>query len=1785
MSTLATTTPGVPGYHVGDLLHSGVRYLVYRASDKLKGRSVVLKIPRNEFPTDREIATQKRTFEIAQRVSAGVITEHIELVTTDQKTALVTEDIGGLSLDYILDQDNTLDLESAFKIAIALSQAVGELHRARIIHRDINPGNVIWNVSSKALRLIDLESSSLLEQDATDAVDDSLPASSLVYIAPEQSGRTSHAVDYRADLYSMGIILYELFGGRPPFGFSNSREQMHAHMARKPPLLTGLAPSIPAPVATVVHKLLEKSPEDRYASALGVAKDLRRCREDWQADRVKAFALSTNEFQNWLVLPNRLYGREAEVKRLTTAINRAKDGQRDAIFVSGYSGVGKSALIQEIHTPVIVSDGLFCTGKFDQFRRDVPYLGWRKVLQSLVRQLLSKPENLLAKMRDDLNESSSGNISLIIELVPELQSLLGEQPTPPPVNPTEAQRRFTQAFRNFIRVITNSESLIVLFIDDLQWADLASLKLLEALVSDRTAANLILLGAYRDNEVNTGHPLTAIIDSLQQKNHSLSIMTLSPLRDVQVEQFVSDTVKPAANNTTELARLVLNKTAGNPFFVRQFLTNLFRKNLLSFETKTNTWNWDLKHIEAEDFTDNVIDLVSARISRLPDSVRKATQIASCLGAEFNLQNLAKTADRPISEIAIDLEGVMQEGLIVPLHKSYRYAAAEATSSERNGRKVTINPKYRFLHDRVQQTAHEGIPADERAQIHLRIARERRTAALEDPTGNRAIDAIDHLGHAIEQVTSSDERIQFAQICLIAAQKAKAAMAVQPAFRYLEMGRSLIPEDAWSEQPRLALDLHIESADIAYILENYDEAESLGAIALEHSTALSDRVPIHNIRIGIGAAQRRYVDATRYGIDILNRELDIKISQSVSMPQMLVSVLSARYALSGYDDEAILNLPDLEDERLLAAMAMMMKCATNAYWANQFLVPILAERMLRLSLRHGKCGLTAYGLGLLGMIITQALNSPDFGCRIGSLSMEILERTGDKNLIGKTGLLWHGMIRHSKEPLRLCAADTLECYHYAMDAGDVENAVYCGVIAYFADVLSGRSLAWMEKRYRNYISAILESEQNHTTQAFRVWLQAVENLADGTKIKPQATGQLADWPEQLARLLNEDGSGAAIAIAAGGAGWLAFLLNDWNEADRQFSLLYERETNALGQCFWKPAMCLYAIVLARKAADARATGKDRVRLTRLHRSVRWWAKHNAHDYACFASLIEAEIANGKGRRAKALLAWGDAMELAHDSGILYVEAWAAEQAANTHAIAKHISLARFFNSRAKHAWEKHGSLARLLLLSGNNELSIADKNIENVGIGQTGLDFDAVLRAVRSVSAGIEVEKLAEQVVELSLLSAGARRGVLLIQNPSSSPRGLSPYVTTNVDSNKKVITSIIAPINLEPNLPHSLLNYVSRTNESFLVDDAQTHEWLARDPYIVKEGCRSLLAIPLLRQSKLVGLILLENDLGAGFFSKFDAEVVQIIAGQAAISLENARVFDAQRRQTEAFSRFVPRPFLEQLGREAIEDVHLGDAVERRVTVLFADLRDFTTLSESMDINENFGLINAFIARLAPVITSNGGFINEFTGDGFKALFVDNPQGATNAAIGIQGQLRRYNSYRKEKGRPELQMGVGVHTGQILLGVIGSQDRTEASTIGDTVNTAARIEGLTKMFYTPSLISGTTRAELEDASQFAIRQIGQVRVKGRHQPISAYELIDAREADEREALIGCLTEFNAAMVAYQSQNFSVAASSFAKCCKLVPKDHLSQYYFHSATELVENGTPPNWDGVIVRAEK
>lgn len=1774
--------PELAGYEIDALLRAGPRSVAYRGHALADDRRVVVKFQREVYPSERALAAETRAFEIVREVDPQCLVRHLALLPHGHGLALVTEDFGGESLDLRLQDQGALGVEEVLSIGGALAGALGRLHAAGIVHRDIAAGNVAWNAGEGTLRLLDLKECSLLEREEAEGDTEDLSPAMLVYAAPERTGRMNRAVDARGDLYAAGVLLFELLAGRPPFIHADARELRHAHLARPPPRLDTTVPGLPPMLAEIVARLLAKNPDDRYGSAIGLAHDLERCLDGWRAGDAGRFTLGEADARSRFVLPDRLYGREEETRALFEALDAARAGRPQLLLVAGFSGVGKSVLVNEVRRPIAEGRGWYCAGKFDQYLRDIPYLAWTSVLASLVKQLLAEPEERLAGLRAALGRALAGYGALIGDLVPEIEQLLGPQPPLPEATPAEAQARFARAVTSFVETLAGADHPLVIFVDDLQWADLPSLQLLESLAGSGRAAHLLILGAYRDNEVGPGHPLAATIARLTEAGHAPAQVALRPLGEGDVQHLVADTVQRDDAECADLGGLVHRKTGGNPFFVRQFLADLARKGHLAFDHAAAAWRWDRRAIEAEQYTDNVVDFMSGRIGALPPEARAVLEYAACLGVGFDLRTLVGLSGETFSAVARSLDRAMAEGLVVALGADYRLAVTQSALAERRGAEPAINPRYRFLHDRVQASVHDGIEAAARAALHLRIARSMLSADGRDSPDENAIAVMDHLQECAGLIEAPAERLRFARVCLTASRRALASTAVEPAVRYAALARRLLPDDAGETAPDLAIAIDLQAAETGYVAERFEDARSAAGAVLSRAGRREDRVAAHNVLIGIGVAEQRFVDATDYAIGVLARELDVRLPRRPSMARVLAELARTRQTLGRLDTETLLDLPPMRDPLRLDAMAMLMKAATNAYWGNPTLVPLIAATTVRLSRRHGNTGLSAYGYALTGMVLTHAFASVELGYRLGRLSMDLLARTGDRHLVGKTGLLWHGFIRHSTDPLRVCAADVLDCYDAAMDAGDVENAVYCGTVAYYADLLSGRPLDWIETRYQGYLEALFGSAQRQTILALKVWVQVVANLRDDSRVEPKARGAHIDWPRELETMLAQPAAQMTIATICGGPGFLAFLLDDMEEAERQFALLYDRQKAAMGQAFLKPSLALYALVLADKLGRGRATAGDRLRLLRLGRMLAGWARHNPHDYAPFQDLLAAELAFGRGHTARALARWGDAMERARDSGILYLEAWAAERSARAHAEAGHTGLARHLWDRARAGWQRSGILARLRLLDRQETGAAAPAAVRGAPlVTEAGdQDIESVLDAVRAVSEVVEVDELVDRVLRILLVSAGARRGTLMIQEESLRVLS-SATVGPDGGVEKRAEQGEARP----DRLPLGLVDYVVRTRAALAVEDARTHEWLARDPYVAATQARSLLGVPLMRHGRLVGLVVLENDLGAGVFSEAVAGVASIIAGQAAVSLENARLFAAQKRRSDAFARFVPRPFLEHMGHAEIEDVRLGEAVQEDITVMFADLRRSTSLSETMGVSDYFGLINAFLAQVTPAIGEAGGFVDGFTGDGCRAIFIGPADAAVDAAIAMQRRLRHYNRVRREKGWVELEMGIGLHTGPALLGTIGVADRMATTVIGDTVNTASRLEGLTKFYRAPVLISRATRERLRDAAAFSIREVGRDQVRGHQAALSVHEVIDARPRRERAELGATVFDFGRALEGYFARAFAEAEAGFAHCLERAPSDITARHYRDLARQHARDGVPEGWDGVNRREEK
>ena len=898
------------------------------------GAAVRVRLHLATYPSPWQLARRRHAMEVG-RALAGLegVVRHRELVPAGHDLALVTEAPGVDELDRWMAATPGPGFDARLQVAMSLAEALAQIHDRGVTHNALSPQCIAVGSDLRAC-IGGFDRAMSLRSEASGASDH---GGSLLFASPEQTGRMNRPVDQRSDLYVLGLILFELFSGRPPFANADQLSLLHAHVARPAPRLAELTVEVPELLSDLVGLLLQKEPELRYQTAAGVAHDLALVARSERS--VGSVQLRSRDTSERLVFRDHLYGREGELDALRFAFAEASSGRRSAVFVAGYSGIGKSRLVHELEPLVVERFGWFAEGKFDLYRRDLPYAGWVGALQAIVRQGLGLHESELRALRAELDATLGSGAAALVALCPDLTALLGEQPEPAPVSPPEARARLSLAVSNLIRAVATPSRPLAIFLDDLQWADLASLSLLEVLLTDRGPVPLLMLGAWRENEITPDHPVRSLLRKLDDAEVAAPILQLPPLDRHHVERIVADGLGEDDEQACTLGRVTHNKTGGNPFFVRQFLEALHRDGALAYDRASNTWVWSRDAVAARSITDNVADLLSSRLHMLSPSALQALQAASVIGSRFSLSTIGRLTGGDAASTARALDEALTEQLVTPLDDQYRYILHE---SELVGvGSPTLDPGYEFLHDRVRQAALDTLDEAQRCAYHRGQA-----TLLADAAGAEVpetlVDLASHLCEAMPLLVDADERLVAAATLLKATQRAKAAMAVGTARRFLASAIELLPSDAWASQYELALALHTEAADVAYIDGRYDDVAATASVVMAHAAARLDRVPIHNILIGVGVARADYAQATQYALDVLRSDFGIGMPSHPTMAHVAVELGRCGAAIGRRSTDQLLALPPMDDPEAIAVMGILMKTATNAYWAEPNLVPIIAS---------------------------------------------------------------------------------------------------------------------------------------------------------------------------------------------------------------------------------------------------------------------------------------------------------------------------------------------------------------------------------------------------------------------------------------------------------------------------------------------------------------------------------------------------------------------------------------------------------------------------------------------------------------------------------------------------------------------------------------------------------------------------------------------------------------------------------------------------------------------------
>jgi len=1762
----------VPGYRLDALIHQTPRTSVYRGAAADGGTRVVLKTPTDGNPTPREIARYQWAYDLAAAADPRAVVRHCALVRCGASVALVMHDDGAEALAARIPPAG-LPLSRWLALSSSLAAALGRLHAGGLVHKDVKPHNAVVLPTGQAgheVRLIDLGISIRLKRETVEARALDQIEGTLAYMSPEQCGRIASPVDARSDLYSLGVSMFEMATGRLPFAFESPAELAHAHVARKPPSLRELRADVPQVVAEIVDRLLAKNADDRYASAQGLVHDLQRCAAELQrSGTVRTFAIGQLDANLGFRIPDRLYGRDAERAQLLEAIDAAAGGARVLVSVAGSSGIGKTALVGDVHRRVAgAGRARVCGGKFDQFD-ELPYLGVLNAMRALLRRELAEPEEQLAPRRAALREALGAYGQLLTAGLPELQAIVGPQPDVEPVAPADAARRLHRVFGRFLAVFATREEPLLLFLDDLQWADPASLLLIEALGTDPALAHLVVVAGYRSNEVGAGHPLRATLESLRATAERKVELALQPLQRADVAALLADTLCAERAQVEALAAHVHGVAAGNPFFVGEFLHALRERGFFRHDDEGKAWVWDLARLPDFALPDNVATLIAGRLGELGPACLDMLDSASCVGSEFDLRTLASVHGTEQSAVAVGLAPAVAIGIVVPLDAQYKVFESLEGWSLPDADLGTA--RYRFQHDRVRQTVHERLDDARRAERHLRIGRLLLRALPPDERTQRVVEVFSHVVYGVDLVADPAERAELARLGLAAGQRAQRALAFDGAQRMLRAAERLLAPTAWDDDHETAVGVHLALAQCTYALSLHDASEAYSEIVIERARRVADAAEGHGLRIRIRHTQNRYAEAIDVGVQVA-AALGVALPRKPKLPHVLGGVLHALWAQRGRDRMSFSALGAADDADMRAAVSLLCSVASAAYFSEPDLLPLIGIACTRLSIRNGMTPQSPYGFAVWALVLCGVLGRIDTGYRFGKLALEVGRRYGGTDE-ARARFVVDTFIKHWKEPLPEIANLLHDDWARNRDAGDAESATYCAGVALYTHFLAGGSLD-AEERYAEAIRYLVGSELSHVKDCFLAWVELY-----GALRRPELPAELDAATFSYPLLLPQferTGNRVQIAISSIAAGLLDHFAGRLERAEQRFALASKWERNIVAQVL-VPGLAFFRALNAYRLAAASPDAPKLRRVARAqHARLRRWARFGPANLAHRLALLDAEEALVRGRHGDAIVALHAAIQHAGGSAPLYdalaqqrLASVLAERGASASAAAAAQQSGESFLRWGAPALAE-GAQARVPA-SRRTRSSSASSGSKSGALG--GIDLQSLFAAVAAISSEIDEAALLARLMPTLMQAAGADRGLLLLRDAQGA-------LWVEVEAQLGGVAVQRARLGSDTALSRRAIDLAQRSAEPVVVHDAPASELLAGEDYARGAGVAAILALAIALQGRPLGVLYLENHVARGAFTATRVEIIRALGAQAGIALENARLYgrvqaalDAQTVLAEANRRFVPREFVSGLGVASIVDVQLNVAIEREMNVLFVDLRGFTRLTLALGPKGTVEMINRYLSHVQPGIAAHGGFVGQYYGDGVLALF---PNDADDALRGAIAMCRGLDGYNRERGEfPALAFGMGLHSGPLTLGTIGDPDHFQCGVVGDSVNLASRMEGLTKHFGTTLVLSGASFERLKAPGSFVLRPLGRVEVAGRAQPVDVHECIGSHPEDVQERLERTLPAYRRALGLYREGRFGDARQGFEQCAAGCAEDEVALRFAQRCTGRAD----APWDGV------
>ncbi|QLE57953.1 AAA family ATPase [Nostoc sp. TCL26-01] len=1520
----------IPGIAIQNKIYESSASLVYRGIRVQDKRSLVVKMLKLDYPSAQELIRYKQEYEITRSLNLEGVVKAYSQQDYQRTLLILLEDFGGESLAQWMHKCPDfcpMPLSAFLFLAINLTDILGRIHAAHVIHRDINPGNIVLNRDTGVIKIIDFGIATRFNRTNPTFKSPHVLEGTLAYLSPEQTGRMNRWLDYRTDFYSLGVTFYELLTGHLPFPTTDILELVHCHIAKQPIPPHELNATIPKAISDIILKLMAKNAEDRYQSAWGIKADLESCdRQLAKFGQIDGIQLGLQDISHRFQIPQKLYGRDQEIAMLLAAFvpvacpenNRIAALQNNAqtkfqvemMLVTGYAGVGKSALVQELYKPITAKRGYFIWGKFDQLGRNVPYSAMVDALRKLVQQLLGEPDEQLQQWRSRLLTALGSNGQLIVDVIPEIELIIGKQPPVPQVGATEAQNRFNRIFGQFVRVFCDKEHPLVIFLDDLQWIDSATLNLIELLLLDEQAQSLFLIGAYRNNEVNSTHPLVLTLSRLRQQGVVLGEIVLTPLTLEPLSQLIAETLLQDAKTVRDLAQLVLQKTEGNPFFVNEFLKTLNSEELVTFNVDHRCWQWDIAQIESKGITDNVVELTIGKLRQLPKPTQNALCLAACVGSEFDLNTLAIICQRSPTDIFTELTTAIETGLVLP-------------TSELDENLLVQH--YKFLHDRVQQAAYTLIDESQKPVVHLEIGRNLLQMAASEPATNLAASEtlanqifkiVDHLNLGAMLVTEQPQRDEIARLNLIAGQKARTATAYEAAVKYFHIGRSLLSLDSWQTNYDLSLTLSESAVEATYLCGNFMAMEHLACVVHNHAKTVLDEVKIYDVKIQAAASQGNLKQAIQIGLMVLAR-LGVELTAAPSQLDIQTQLEKTASQLADQEIADLINLKVMSQPEPLAAMYILSSITSLTFIAAPNLFPLISLSEVNLSIAFGNTTWSAHGYVCYGIVLCGIVQDIEAGYKFGKLALSLTERLNIKEVKAKIVSTFAVSVMHWQEHLKETLPLLLESYQSAMETGSFEFVGYGGFHIPEHSYFIGRELTSLEQEIATYSQIVSQVRRESPLNWIAILWQSVLNLLGRSQNPSYLMGDVYNEERSLPHAI-EINDISELVFCYLNKLILDYLFGNYAQAIKNAMLTEQYLSGIPGRI----AVGIYHFYnsLAHLARFAEVSHVEPetwlIRVNASQEKMRIWADHAPQNYQHKYDLVAAEKARVLGQFLAAEELYEQAIQGARDNEYLQEEALAYELAAKFYLARGREKIAQTYMREAHYCYQRWGAKAKvkdletkypqLLIQSPTIRTTDRQTIYSTTSSSHSGeaLDLAAVMKASQAIASQIMLDQLLASLMKILIESAGAQSGCLILNKAGEWAIEASAVISTDAGSDIYT-TEVLQSLPICDRLPTSIVYYVNRTKESVVVNNATFESDFANDSYIQIHQPKSILCAPLIDRGELIAIVYLENNLAVGAFTQKRVDVVQLLSGQAAIAITNANLYAQVKERESRLTQFI----------------------------------------------------------------------------------------------------------------------------------------------------------------------------------------------------------------------------------------------------------------------------------------